>query len=124
MGWKDSHDAVVDADGNMVPSPKAVCELQGYVFDAKLRLAEVFDVLGERERAQRLRQDAAALQRCFEKTFWCEDLDFYAFYLDPAKRPVKTVASNAGHCMWSGIVRPDRAEHVVRRLMQPDMSTG
>jgi glycogen debranching enzyme len=124
MGWKDSYDAVVDADGKIVPAPKALCELQGYVLDARLRMAEIFDVLGEPERAQHLRQEAGALRRRFEKTFWCEDLDFYAFSLDPAKRPVKTVASNAGHCLWSGIVRPDRAERVVRRLMQPDMWTG
>jgi glycogen debranching enzyme len=124
MGWKDAHDAVVYPDGSPVKGPKALCELQGYVFDAKQRLAEVADYFGEPAWAEQLRQEAAALQARFEQQFWCEDLGMYAYALDGDKRPVKTVASNAGHLLWSRIVRPDRAERVVRRLMQPDMWSG
>ncbi len=124
MGWKDSGDAVVYPDGRAVPQPKALCELQGYVFDAKLRLAEVFEALGEPDRAARLRAQAAELQRRFEQAFWCEDLGFYAFALDPAKQPVKSVASNVGHCLWSGIVSPERAARVVRRFLEADLWSG
>ena len=35
-----------------------------------------------------------------------------------------TIASNAGHCLWSGIVPPERAKKVVEHLMAPDMWTG
>jgi glycogen debranching enzyme len=64
------------------------------------------------------------LQRRFEESFWCEDLGTYAFGLDPDKRPIRTVASNPGHLLWSGIVRPDRAARVAARLLEDDMWSG
>lgn len=124
VGWKDAGDAVVYPDGSQVKQPKALCELQGYVFDAWLRMAEVFDALAEPERAVQLRQKAAVLQTRFEQAFWCEELGSYAFGLDSDKQQIRTVASNAGHCLWSGIARPDHAARVVERLMQPDMWSG
>lgn len=124
QGWKDSGDAVVYPDGSQVKAPKALCELQGYVFDAWMRMAEVFDVLGERNFAQELRTKAAKLQVRFEEHFWSEDLDCYVFALDPEKQQVRSLTSNVGHCLWSGIASPERAARVVKRLMQPDMWTG
>jgi glycogen debranching enzyme len=124
MGWKDAGDAVVHPDGSQVGQPKALCELQGYVFDAWMRMAEVFEALGERERASGLRAKAKALRAAFEEKFWCEDAGFYAFALDSAKQPVPTIASNAGHCLWSGIASPERAARVVRRFFEPDMWSG
>lgn len=124
MGWKDAGDAVVYPDGRPVPQPKALCELQGYVFDAWMRMAEVFEALGEPARAAGLRAKARALQAAFEAKFWCEDLGFYAFGLDPDKKPIRTIASNAGHCLWSGIASPDRAALVVRRFFEPDLWSG
>ena len=124
MGWKDSGDSVVYPDGSLVKGPKALCELQGYVYDAWVRMAEVFDALGKPDRAQELRAKAAALFDRFNDAFWDEELGFYAYALDGEKKKVLTVASNAGHCLWSGIVPPDRAKKVVQRLMAPDMWTG
>ncbi len=124
MGWKDAGDAVLYPDGSPVKGPKALCELQGYVFDAKRRAAECVDYLGDPDLAANLRREAADLQQRFEERFWCEDLGYYAYALDGDKKPVKTIASNAGHLLWSGIVRPDRAERVVRRLREPDMWSG
>jgi glycogen debranching enzyme len=124
MGWKDAGDAVLYPDGSPVKGPKALCELQGYVFDAKRRAAECVDYLGDPDLAANLRREAADLQQRFEERFWCEDLGYYAYALDGDKKPVKTIASNAGHLLWSGIVRSDRAERVVRRLREPDMWSG
>lgn len=124
MGWKDAGEAVVYPDGSLVKGPKALCELQGYVFDAKRRAAEVAEHFGDRAWAARLRQEAADLQQRFEERFWCEDLGYYAYALDGDKQPVKTIASNAGHLLWSRIISPDRAERVVRRLREPDMWSG
>lgn len=124
MGWKDAGDAVVNPDGTLVKGPKALCELQGYTFDAWMRSAELFDVLGEPDRAAALRAKAARLQAKFEERFWSDEIGSYVFALDGEKRMVTTVASNAGHCLWSGIVSPDRAGRVVQRLMQPDMWSG
>ena len=124
MGWKDSGDCVVYPDGSLVKGPKALCELQGYVYDAWVRMAEVFDALGKPDRARELRAKAGALFDQFNKAFWDEELGFYAYALDGEKKKVLTVASNAGHCLWSGIVPPERANKVVQRLTAPDMWTG
>jgi glycogen debranching enzyme len=124
MGWKDSFDAVVYPDGRQVSQPKALVELQGYAFDAKLRMAEIFEALGEPDRATPLRAQAEQLRSKFEDAFWCDDLGFYAFGLDPQKQPIKTLASNVGHCLWSGLPSPDRAAKVVQRLLEPDFWSG
>ena len=124
VAWKDAGDAVVYPDGTQVHQPKALCELQGYVFDAWMRMAEAFEALDEGERAAALRTKAADLQARFEEAFWCEDLGFYAFGLDPDKKPIRTIASNPGHLLWSGIASADRAARVVKRFFEPDMWTG
>jgi glycogen debranching enzyme len=124
MGWKDSGDSVVYPDGSLVKGPKALCELQGYVYNAWIRMAEVFDALGKADRATALRAKAAALFARFNEVFWDEELGFYAYALDGDKNKVLTVASNAGHCLWSGIVPSERAKKVVGRLMARDMWTG
>ncbi len=124
MAWKDSGDAVMYEDGTPVRGPKALCELQGYVYDAWRRMAAAYDALGETDRAARLRNKAAALYKRFNDVFWNERSGFYAYTLDGDKQPVWTVASNPGHCLFSGIVPPERAKRVVQRLMAPDMWSG
>jgi glycogen debranching enzyme len=124
MGWKDSGDAVVYPDGSLVKGPKALCELQGYVYDAWVRMAEAFDALGKPRRARELRAKAAVLFARFNDAFWDDEFGFYAYALDGDKNKVLTVTSNPGHCLWSGIVPPGRAKRVVDRLMAPDMWTG
>jgi glycogen debranching enzyme len=124
QGWKDSGDAVVNADGSKVKGPKALCELQGYVYDAWLRMAEIYDFLGKADKANALRSKANLLFHKFNDVFWDEETGFYAYTLDGDKRQVMSVASNAGLCLWSGIVPPERAERVVRRLLAPDMCGG
>jgi glycogen debranching enzyme len=124
MAWKDSGDSVMYPDGTLVKGPKALCELQGYVYNAWVRMAEVFDALGKPDRAAQLRAKAAALFVRFNDAFWDEELGFYAYALDGDKKKVLSVASNPGHCLWSGIVPPERAKRVVERLMAPDMWTG
>jgi glycogen debranching enzyme len=124
MAWKDSGDSVMYPDGTLVRGPKALCELQGYVYDAWLRMAEVFDELDNKRRANRLRKKAEILFKKFNEAFWDERSNFYAYALDGDKRKVLSVASNVGHCLWSGIVAPERAAAVVKRLMQKDMWSG
>ena len=124
MGWKDSGDSIIYPDGSLVKGPKALCELQGYVYDAWLRMSEVFDALGKPDRAHALREKAATLFRRFNEAFWDEELGFYVLALDGEKKKVRTVASNAGHCLWSGIATKERAAKGVGRLMAPDMWSG
>ncbi|MHB8529264.1 MAG: amylo-alpha-1,6-glucosidase [Caulobacteraceae bacterium] len=124
QGWKDSGEALVYPDGSLVRGPKALVELQGYVYDAWLRMAQVFEALGKPARARSLRRKAKGLFERFNDAFWDDEFGFYAFCLDGDKKPVLSVASNPGHCLWSGIVPPDRAAKVVKRLMAPDMWSG
>ncbi len=124
MGWKDSGDAIVYRDGRQALSPKGTCELQGYVYDAKIRMAELYHVLGDPARAVRLLGEAAALQKRFEEAFWMADEGIYALGLDAEKKQIDAVASNAGHCLWTTIASPERARRVMERLFQPDMWCG
>jgi glycogen debranching enzyme len=124
QSWKDSGDAVMNVDGSLVKGPKALCELQGYVYDAWLRMAQIYEAIDKGDRAAKLRRKAAVLFQKFNETFWNETEGFYAYCLDGEKRPVLSIASNPGQCLWSGIVPPDRARRVADRLMKPDMWSG
>ena len=124
MGWKDSGDSVMYLDGTRVRGPKALCELQGYVYDAWLRMAEVYDELGNKRRANALRKKAAVLFKKFNEAFWDEESRFYAYALDGEKKKVLSVVSNVGQCLWSGVIAPERAGTVVKRLMRKDMWSG
>ncbi len=123
-GWKDAGDAVMYADGSQVKQPKGLCELQSYVYDAKTRMAEIFEVLGDTERAQQLTQQAESLKKAFNEKFWMEDEGCIAYGLDPEKKQITTIASNAGQCLWNGIVDPDKAVRTAKRLLQEDMWSG
>jgi glycogen debranching enzyme len=124
MGWKDAGDSLVYPDGSCVKGPKALCELQGYTYDAWLRMADAFDYFGDTEYAVELRQKARTLQQQFEEQFWCEDIHYYAYALDGHKRQVKTVVSNPGHLLWSGLAASEHAGFVVQRLLEPDLWSG
>ena len=87
-------------------------------------MAEIFNVLGKPDRAQTLRNKAECLFHRFNDAFWDESSGFYAYALDGDKQKVLTVASNPGHCLWSGIVPADRAARVAQRLMSQDMWSG
>ena len=124
VGWKDSGEAVVDVDGGAVLKPKALCELQGYVYAAWRGMSELYSALGDEARAARLTAKADALFTRFNAVFWNEAEGFYAYCLDGNKKPIWTIASNPGHLLWSGIVPADRAGRVVERLLRPDMWSG
>lgn len=124
QGWKDAGDSVVYPDGSLVKGPKALCELQGYVYDAWLRMADIYAVLDRPDRARELRAKAEDLFVRFNEAFWSDELGFYAFGLDGDKKQIRTVSSNPGHCLASGIVPKERAGRVVSRLLEPDMWSG
>jgi glycogen debranching enzyme len=124
QGWKDSHEAIQYGDGTMAKLPHALCELQGYQFDALLRMSEAYHIWGEEEKSAELRDRAFRLYQEFNERYWWEEEGTYYLGLDGDKRPIRSVASNAGHCLASGIVPADRANRVVDRLMQPDMWSG
>ncbi len=116
QGWKDSHDAVFHADGSPAEGPVALCEVQAYVYAAKLGAARIAGALGLAARAGRLADEAAHLRERFEAAFWCDDLGTYALALDGGKRACRVVTSNAGHCLYAGIASDERAHRVAQTL--------
>jgi glycogen debranching enzyme len=124
QGWKDSRDAIRDRTGREAEAPIALAEVQGYVFDAKRRMARLAAMRGEVELATRLDAEADKLATRFEEAFWIEDRRYYAMALDRDKRQSDAIASNAGHCLWSGMVSPERARDVVEQLLRPSMFSG
>jgi glycogen debranching enzyme len=124
QGWKDSQDSVFHADGTLAEPPIALCEVQAYVFDARLRAARMADALGEASRAEQLRASAERLRAAFEERFWCEAESTYALALDGRKRPCRVRSSNAGQCLFGGIAAPDRARRVADLMVGPKMFSG
>ncbi|CAL9347303.1 amylo-alpha-1,6-glucosidase [Streptomyces sp. enrichment culture] len=125
QNWKDSAGAVCFRDGTQATGPVAVCEAQGYAYDALLRTAELADtVWRDAAYAGRLRERAARLRDRFTADFWMPDADFPALALDGEGRQVDALASDAGHLLWSGILDPERSRRVGRRLLEPDFFSG
>jgi glycogen debranching enzyme len=126
QSWKDSGDSQRFADGSLAKGPIAPCEVQGYVYDAKRRVAELArEVWRDRDLAARLDADAEALRVAFDEHFWVDRRGgHYALALDGDKQPVDSLCSNIGHLLWSGIVSRDRVDRTVDALMGGELWSG
>lgn len=123
--WKDSWDSIAFADGTLAELPRATCEIQGYVYDAKMRTARLARLIwNDHKWAEELERDAEALKERFNRDFWIADRQFFALALDGKKRQVDSLSSNIGHLLWSGIAEEEKAAHCVRHLMGPELYTG
>jgi glycogen debranching enzyme len=126
QSWKDSFDSQRFSDGRIAEPPIAPCEVQGYVYDAKRRMAELArEVWRDRELADRLEREAEQLRQQFNEVFWIDDRHgYYALALDGEHRPVDSLSSNIGHLLWSGIVPPTRVDAIVDQLMSDVLWSG
>ncbi len=124
QGWKDSWDSVFHQDGRLAEAPLVLCEVQGYVYAAKQAGARIAMLLGQGRLAQRLQEQAEALKRKFNDVFWCSELLTYAVALDRRKNPCKVRASNAGHCLFAGIVADEYAPSLVQTLLADESFSG
>jgi glycogen debranching enzyme len=124
QAWKDSPDAIVYDDGTLVDPPIATCEEQAFVYIAKLHLAETLWFLGEHDLSRKLYAEAVELKKRFNEAFWMEDEGFFALALDAQKKPVRSIASNAGHCLAAAIADSSLVERTVDRLFAPDLFSG
>jgi glycogen debranching enzyme len=123
--WKDSWDSIAFADGTLAPTPRATCELQGYVYDAKHRCARLArEIWGDAALAEKLDREAEELKVRFNKDFWIPDRGFFALALDGQKRKVDSLTSNIGHLLWSGIAEEDKAASCVKHLMGDELFSG
>ncbi|MGC2446055.1 MAG: glycogen debranching N-terminal domain-containing protein [Candidatus Sulfotelmatobacter sp.] len=124
QGWKDSNDSVFHADGTLADAPIALCEVQGYVYAAKMAGARICAALHDPHRQAALENAAAELQRHFEESFWCDEISTYALALDGHKQACRIRTSNPGHCLFSGIASWQKAHLVSHTLMSRDMFSG
>jgi glycogen debranching enzyme len=124
QGWKDSSDAIVYPDGAQVQDPIGTCEMQAFAYAAKLHFAEVLWWLGELQQAQRLYREAEELKKRFNDFFWLDEEGYVGMAIDPDNGLVKTISSDAGHCLLSGILQEEAVPRVVNRMMQPDLFSG
>ncbi|MED1201822.1 amylo-alpha-1,6-glucosidase [Heyndrickxia acidicola] len=124
QGWKDSGDSVVHRNGDYAKTPIALAEVQGYVYQAKMGIADIFETLGKAEAAKRLREQAQELKVKFHEAFWMEEHGFYAIALDQDKKQVGTITSNPGHILLSGMLEKENEKAVVETLVSPKMFSG
>ena len=124
QGWKDSHDSISHKNGDLANFPIALCEVQGYTYDAKLEAAYMAHRLGHHEMAEQLTKEASAFKQHFNDVFWDEEMGSYVLALDGDKKPCRVVSSNIGHLLYSGIVLPERAHKTAEVLMREDMFNG
>jgi len=117
QGWKDSHDSISHANGDLAEGPIALIEVQAYVYAAWRAAAEIARRLGHETRASDFAARAQMLRRHFDSHFYDEALGTYVLALDGEKRPCRVRSSNAGHALFAGIAFPKRAETVATTLM-------
>ena len=124
QGWKDSGDCIINRDGKLAEGDISLCEVQAYVYAAKVRLAQMARMKKRIDLADRWEEEARELKVRFNRDFWMEDQDFCALALDGEGKPVDSITSNPGHCLNLGIFNPEQAYSVAERLRAPDMFNG
>lgn len=124
QGWKDSGDAIVYPDGSQVEPPTGTCEMQGFMYAAKLQFSEIALRLGEIGLSRKLHSEAKDLKKRFNETFWMEDEGYIAMGIDAEGKQIRSVCSGAGHCLLSGIVENDRVKRVASRMLKEDLFSG
>ena len=124
QGWKDAEDSVFHADGTLAKAPIALCEVQGYVYEAKMKAAKMAEALGRSGRASELRHAAIDLKQRFHDAFWSERIGSYAIALDGNKKRCSVRSSNAGQCLFTGIAQPEAAAKIKDALMTDQFFSG
>jgi glycogen debranching enzyme len=124
QGWKDSFDAISHANGELANPPIALAEVQAYVYAAYISISDMAARLGHDSIASRLAERAAALKKAFSRDFWLEPERMVALALDGEKRPCRVMASNAAHCLATGLLDHDQAAELSQRLLGDEMFSG
>jgi len=124
QGWKDSGDCIVNRKGEQAVGPIALCEVQAYIYAAKIRLSEIARLKKRIDLSDRWLEEAADLKARFNRDFWVADQDYCALALDGEGNPVDGITSNPGHCLNLGIFSLERAKSIAERLQAPDMFNG
>ncbi|HET9604834.1 MAG TPA: glycogen debranching N-terminal domain-containing protein [Gemmatimonadales bacterium] len=124
QGWKDSGRAILDEAGAPVPAPIATAEVQGYWYAAQQLMAILAEVMGEHADATAFRESARDLKHRFNRDWWIEEQQSVGLAMGPDKRVIHVPASNAGHCLATGIISDEHLPAQVGRLFAPDLFSG
>lgn len=124
QGWKDSHDSVMYENGDLCEPPIALCEVQGYVYAAKKYGSLLAGIFDENELSGKLSTEAGNLKKQFNESFWDSELGCYVLALDGNKKPCRVISSNAGQCLFTGIVDEDKSRMLTDTLMNANMFSG
>ncbi|MHA7098557.1 amylo-alpha-1,6-glucosidase [Priestia aryabhattai] len=124
QGWKDSGDSIVHRNGDYAESPIALAEVQGYVYQAKMGIALLYEAVNKPKEATLLKEQATLLKKKFDEQFWIDDVSFYAIALDQNKEKVGTITSNPGHVLLSEMLNEEKVEHVASMLVSDKMYSG
>jgi glycogen debranching enzyme len=126
QGWKDSATAVTYADGTMCTDhPVSLAEVQGDLYRALTVWSAVFAAMApaerKAERATQLATRAARLKEQFNRDFWMPHRNYFAMALDGHHRQVDSITSNPAECLWARLIDDDKAEALVRTIMDEPM---
>jgi len=124
QGWKDSFDSIMHENNQLADPPIALCEVQSYVYGAKVHAAELALKLGHQNLSSKLFDEAAVLKANFNENFWDEELSSFVLALDGHKKPCRVKSSNAGHCLFTEIADIDKALILAETLLDSDMFSG
>ncbi len=118
QGWRDSVE-----DHLKIRPPIAIVEVQGYVYAAYQSIVALARNLGKNNISKEALSRAEVLRKKFNRDFWVERENYFALALDGEKRQRKTIASNPGHLLFTGIVAKDKVKPLILRFFQPDLWT-
>jgi glycogen debranching enzyme len=124
QGWKDSHDAIFHADGHLTDAPIALCEVQAYVYGARVTAARMAMSMGQPQLANKLQQQAEELQQKFEREYWDEEIGAYVLALDGREKPCRVLTSNAGQALFTGIASNEHAARLAKTLLAEGIYCG
>jgi glycogen debranching enzyme len=124
QAWKDSDEAIRYPDGSIVDGPVATVEEPAFYVLALERMAEILIATGYDDEADANLRQARELRRRFHEAYWMPEDGFYAIALDGRKERVRTIASNAGHALGTGVVPRALAGRVADRLLTSDLFSG
>jgi glycogen debranching enzyme len=124
QGWKDSHDSIFYSDGTIAEPPIALCEVQGYVYDAWMKASVLAEALGFQEKAWEWTAHAVDLKLKFSDAYWSKEKSTYYLAITSGKKPCDVISSNAGHCLFSGIATQEEAQKIAQSLLSSTMYTG
>jgi glycogen debranching enzyme len=136
QNWMDSDEATFHEDGLPVVYPLAPAETQAYTYQALKLWSHYFDQLPSKQNrnaAELLTRRADKLKSDFNQRFIIHDDQlFIAAAIDASGKPLTSIRSTMGHCLWAclnnnddgqldGIIAPEYVEAVVKRLLSADM---